>query len=438
MKKILLLILTLALTACGELGVDGEIVAPTRVPTSTTAPVVIVTATPEPTTPPTPHPAQMLAYVQAGALYLRLADFSGAPIQVDRCETNTACTLMHLRWSPDGTQLLYLRNTFDGASKNFLNVVDRSGAVRIVNDQINYVFAPTWSPDSQHFAYVVSTSDYVDNEQQLALHVVDANTLTDEMVGTLGFTVGCGGGPGSTSQQLLQLEGFGYFSTKLAWAAGDILLYSRMCDGAGIGRFDLKSRQRLEPYPDTRQLLNFTLNADRTRWVAVSMFDGGEKTEIALGNPAQVNYETFSTAEGQRLHSVFFGPQSGMVYYTTRQSTLSEYVDTLAYSLNSFPFISGVFDFYLTTLWAWTPSAEAVNLGTFDMFGIGSLTEDASGVVLFTQIPNDKLLYDAVKAGQSFDEVVAAQPYPSITRLNPGGGFETLIEHAGQVTLSTP
>lgn len=440
MKPTLLVILavSLMLTACGEIGVKGQVIAPTPAPTSTTPPVVVVTATLEPTSTAQPRPAPMLAYVQEGALYLRPADFSSDPIQVDRCEPNISCVLMHLLWSPDGTHLLYTHSPLDGRSEQFLKVVDRAGAVRIVSDHINYVFAPTWSPDSQRLAYVVGTAEYVDIEEQLALHIVEAATLTDEVIGTIGFGGGCGGGPGSTSQQILQLEGFGYFSAKLAWAAGDILLYSRTCSGSGIGRFDLQSRQRLEPYPDTRQLLNFTLNADRTRWAAVSMFDGGEKTEIALGNPAQVIYETFATADGQSLHSVFFGPHSNQLYYTTRQAGLSEFFDTTAYNATTFPFISGQFDFYTTALWAGAPGAEAQQLGTFDVFGIGSLAEDANGAVLFTQVPNDRLLYEVVKAGQPLTDALAALPRPAVMRLASGGTLDTLIDQAGELALSNP
>lgn len=437
-KPSLILVGALLLSACGQIGFNGQVVAPTPLATSTPPPVLVVTATPEPTATAQPRPAPMLAYVQSGVLYLRLADFSSDAIPVDRCEPGVACVLLHLQWSPDGQQLLYIQSALTGESKHFLKMVDRTGAVRLVSDQTASVFAPAWSPDGQHLAYVVDTAEFVDNEEQFALHVVAAASLTDEVVGTIGFGSGCGGGPGSTSQQLLQAEGFGYFSAKLAWAAGDILLYSRMCSGSGLGRFDLQSRQHLEPYSDLAQLHNFTLNADRTRWAAVSLSEGGEKTEIALGNPAQVMYDRFASADGLPVHSVFFGLQSNRLYYTTRLATLSEYFDTTAYQTTDSPFISGQFDFYTTTLWAGMPGAEAHQLGTFDLFGIGSLTEDENGAALFTQIPNDRLLYEAIKANQPLAEALAARPRPAIMRLVSGETLETLIENAGELALTPP
>lgn len=426
------------------------------------------------------QPIEKLAYVADRALWL--TTLGGTDKQkIDACPAQANdCGFTHLRWSPTGNFLLYLKYQ-DAIST--LHWVDQSGKTRLLpgaGEQQLGLHIPVWSADGQSLIYTVVAPNraatkteeptqpavFADNESnvgdgsvQLELRITRFPFVeAGQKIGIIDLYGGCGGGGYPASERIYGWEGLGTFpfashSLQLLWLDTDVLLYSRTCAGTGIGQFDLKSGKAL-PLIDKARLLSLTSNAARDQWAAITwdhhLAIGSAQAGLIATRPIADNIP--SIEELGRLDrpgitlagGVFYGATSGRLYYTTRQLQTILQIDEAGFNqlesdvMNLFVTYPR-FPIYQTTLFATTQddftNAQIVWQG--DAYGIGNVTESANGDLLFVRIDNGQGLYETLRTQQSLANIERAWPKPQTMRIPvTGGAPQVLIDNAGQVALT--
>lgn len=139
------LALSLMLTACGQLGLEGQVIPPTKIPTATNAPVVVVTATPAQTQPPEAN-----ATPEATLPPLALETWSSA--------SPNGHWLVEGEYAPDGQGTDHIRLTLkraDGSAQWLL--IDRHGPGGLGQYFPKYFY---WSPAGRYLYFAnESTAD---------------------------------------------------------------------------------------------------------------------------------------------------------------------------------------------------------------------------------------------------------------------------------------
>jgi hypothetical protein len=394
---VLLLLLVLSLAACA---------APVGAPQAGAA------STPGPEMQPPPMgTSQTVALVRGTSLLLGDSANPETIEEVTRCERQH-CRLLHLTWSPAGDELLFLDADY---ATGRVMVAGSSGEPRTLADGVNPTFAPAWSPDGTQVAFVIDTHEIMPgagnpgNEERVEVWVVDAAGGTPEKRGDIGFGTGCGGML-AFDQQLYEAEGFGYTGTRLAWSASDILLYTRNCGGAGIGRFDMASGEMIEPFSPTT-LRGAILDDTGARWAGV------DDSVIVTGDPTTTEYEVIWTSEP--VNAVTFGREPGTFYYVTRRPR-----DESRQHFES-------------ALWRYDAGTDQhEELWRAGDFGFARVTEDAAGDLLFVAIEHDSRgAFEAMTSGASGKEVNALMPHKRVMRLSPAGTVALFASDAGLVAV---
>jgi WD40 repeat protein len=182
--RTLVLCLILAfLASCGQAPIPAATITPTAIPTDTPTPTP--TATPTPTITPTPTPLgasePKLAFIgkdSQGTLGIYIDGlYTGQPEKISAVTVaEEDAPYLYLRWSPDGTQLIYENNNelnrrslfvFDAASNGIREMT------RIPSGK--YVFDLNWSPDGNLYfamASIGSGSIFLDE----LYHKLDVST----------------------------------------------------------------------------------------------------------------------------------------------------------------------------------------------------------------------------------------------------------------------
>ena len=356
----------------------------------------------------TPLPAAesaytVVAFVRNGVLYIQTPNAEA--VLVEDCAGN-ACRIFHLTWSPDGAYLLYYWQPIAENAKPELRLTDQQGHVQTVTQNAAFFRPAAWSPAGRQLAYLVNTerieeSATLGGARMMELWTVEVNDgalQNGQQRGEIRFGEGCGGGGRSASAEVYEVEGgfaYGYLAGIMAWSADDIILFSNNCGSRGVGRFDLATGAELEPYPGG--LRSLALNATRDQWVAID-----EQQQIVLGTPAALDYTPVAAQGAPEL--VFFGQQSGNLYYTTLTITgTAELVDTVA-TLDPQIFVSPYFDFTQAELRKidLATSAETV-LTAGHGYAYARATEGAiegATGLFFARVEDNTELFAAVQEGK--------------------------------------
>lgn len=393
------------------------------------------------TAPATPLPVAesaytVVAFVRAGVLYIQTPNAEAVP--VEDCAGN-ACRIFHLTWSPDGAYLLYYWQPTAENTKPEIRLADQQGNVQTVTQNAAFFRPAAWSPDGRQLAYLVNTER---SEESATLggarimelwtaEVNDGALQTVQQRGEIRFGEGCGGGGRSASAEVYEVEGgfaYGYLAGIVAWTAEDIILFSHNCGSRGVGRFDLATGAELEPYSGGLRSLSF--NATREQWVAID-----EQNQLVLGSAAALDYTPVAAQKPAEL--VFFGQQSGNLYYTTLTITdTKEMVDALA-NLDPQILVSPYFDFTQPELRKLDlASTTETVLGGEHGYAYARVTEGAGGL-FFAQVEDNTELLTALQEGKpTVDNYQELLPTVDVLWLPTGAAIpEVWLADAEQFTL---
>jgi hypothetical protein len=182
MKQLCFVILMLCLAACNPRRAEtvAPIVSPSvsktsvpTVPNTAPAQVTILTLVPTQSPQPTAKPSEVttpvndafdgktlrMAWVDLEKNLLQIIDLPGGktvatlPFSMPKSEMHEVPEYTVLRWSPDGRYLAFIRH--EGGT-NKLNVYDTfTGAIQLVQWELDFVGDVTWSPDNAWLAYSV-------------------------------------------------------------------------------------------------------------------------------------------------------------------------------------------------------------------------------------------------------------------------------------------
>ena len=409
----------------------------------------------------------LIAYQQDRQLFVNQLDASEAPMLVTACDETNAYDycLPQLHWSPTGTHFFYEAVE----SPYTLFISDLQGNQQGFTISSRPYRWPVWSPDGRQLLLFVGTNrpwgDHFNQELSFdelgfidevwLLQMDDAGNWGDPQMLTELETpgIGCGGGGGSVSDRLYELQD-GYPSgfqaaRKMFWTSENVIIYHLKCDyylSQGYGRYDIKTNQPLAPY--SGRLHGLKLGASGSRWVAVTGKEYDEDASVAhqlvMGHVNELGYEVVETpalsaAEvSVPVDMVFWGKYSGRIYYTSRVQTDSKDVTgDVPINWQSPPY----FHFYHTQLWTIQPdgSDERLLWESSDDHSYSRITETPDGDLLFVQIENDVARYEAMIGGVPEAEWREHFPHTHIMRLSPNASEpEIFIENARDLAVWLP
>jgi hypothetical protein len=379
------------------------------------------------------------AFVRDGTLYIQNGPVEDAA-PVEDCSAND-CFIYHLDWSPMGSHLLYYLGSYDGSTPHQIRVADTSGATQTVAEQVANVQPAGWSWDGTAIVYRADTDRYSEAGDGPAQRIQEVWTVAIAGDGTLGeaelhgevtFGEGCGGGGRSESANAYEREGgfaYGYLSGVTIWTPDDILLYSDNCSTRGVSRFDLANDVALDSYAGG--LRSLSINAAGDGWVAIN-----DENQLVAGTPSSLETEVISTTSAPEL--VFYGKETGTIYYTTLEITGgTDLVEQAAETLDESILIYPYFDQTVPGLIALDPtSGEETELDGNDGYAYARVAEMEDGSVIFSRVEDTSRLQDAVENEELTAENWRSYlPTVDVLRIAPGSNEPTvLVADAAQYT----
>jgi len=381
--------------------------------------------------------AGLISYQRDKQLWLARADLSGQPTQILECfdQDQVLCRLPTVHWSPDGSAFFY-EITVNGEHR--LIISDLQGQQQGFRLSRQPSRDPVWSPDGQRIVLFIKDTDrpwgnhgnpelspleigFNEEVWQLQLDPSGVWLASQKMTDLQTPGIGCGGGGGSTSDALYDMQGgftLGYQAAgRMAWSVDEVIIYPLTCDyWGGYGRLDSLAWQPLAPYDG--QLRGLTLDASATRWFAIT---GSNRTDdpvnnrLVTGTAAGTGYQVIKTAVPVEM--IFVGQQSGNLYYTSRQlldhKDLSEQIQ---WDMAVLPY----FNFYHSQLWTIQPDGSGERLlWESDDHSYSRVTETTDGDILFVLVENDVELYEIIAGGAPEAEWLEHLPHTHIMRLSP-------------------
>jgi hypothetical protein len=401
--------------------------------------------------------AGLITYQKDRQLWLSQADLSGQPLKLAQCidQRKVICSLPGIAWSPDGSHFLY-ETTVNGEHR--LLISDLQGQQQ--GFRLSHLPSrdPVWSPDGKKIILFVKDASrpwgdhtsqdfsaldfgFIDEVWQLQIDA-SGRWLAPQKVADLETPgIGCGGGGGSTSDALYDIQGgfaLGYQAARrMVWTNDDVIIYPLTCDyWQGYGRLDTQTWQPLAPYNGL--LRGIVLDSSGSRWYAVTGLnrdDDPNNNRLVTGTAGGTTYEVIDTAVPVEM--VFVGSQSGRLYYTARQ--LLEHKD-LSEQIKWDKSVEPYFNFYHTQLWTILPDGTDERLlWESDAHSLSRITETTGGDLLFVLVENDVDLYEVIAGGAPEEEWIEHLPRTHIMRLSPDGNEpEIWLEDAHSLTTLYP
>lgn len=222
--------------------------------------------------------------------------------------------LYELAWSPDGRRLIYgVRGEGDGY---VLYRTDVAGSEPVLlTDDAEISFPVTFSPTGTQVYYARPgnpTAVMEDNQVPVNIFVQDLTADTEaELVGTIGFGVGCGGGSPFPGDAVYDWEA-GFMGNGTTFAMTPYgLVYTTACTGDGLALLDLQTGIST-PLGD--QLGRAVLSPNGERLVAVEA-NGNVLTVVDLATLSLTPLGTVADPD-----QVAWGGDD-VIFYSTRTDT---------------------------------------------------------------------------------------------------------------------
>jgi hypothetical protein len=380
--------------------------------------------------------AGLITYQKDRQLWLSQADLSGEPLKLAECsdQRNVICSLPGITWSPDGSHFFY-QITVNGEHR--LLISDLQGQQQ--GFRLSHLPSrdPVWSPDGNKIVLFIVDSNrpwgdhsnpelspleigFIEEVWQLQMDPSGIWLAPPKVTDLETAGIGCGGGGGSTSDALYDIQdGFalGYQAArKMVWTNDYVIIYPLTCDyWQGYGRLDTQTWQPLTPYSGL--LRGLTLDSSGSRWYAVTGInrdDDPNNNRLVTGTAGGTTYEVIDTAVPVEM--VFEGLQSGRLYYTSRE--LLEHKD-LSEQIKWDKSVVPYFNFYHTQLWTiLSDGTDERLLWESDDHSFSRVTETMDGDVLFVLVENDVDLYEVIASGAPEEEWIEHLPHAHIVRFS--------------------
>lgn len=388
----------------------------------------------------TPYANGLLTFRQNDQLLVTDPDLANAPTPSEARGPGI--------WSPDGNFVLIPEHRPE-TLEAFIHVVDHQGVGQTITIQPYLNRLPTWSPDSQSFAFLAHTGipwgEYSDNWltsgfiEELWVATIDEAGQIESLERIADLETpghGCGGGGYSISDQLfLRQLGDGSNEVSLVWTEQNILVYRLSCGiTPGYGRFDMNTLEPFPYHPEKARSLN--LDPLQERWVSIDgfkLFGEDSANRLITGSIGTTDIVTLETSAP--VHTINVGTMSGRIYYTSRQPIGNEEI-----TMPLPPEWSSLFHFYHTQLWVM--DADGANeqlLWESDVHSISRLIETPAGDILFVVVENDVALFEAITGDTPQNEWDRFAPQTYIMRLaQTGVAPEIWLTNADRLSLWLP
>lgn len=380
--------------------------------------------------------AGLITYQKDRQLWLSQADLSGDSFTLAECaeRDKVICDLPRITWSPDGSHFFY-QVTVNGEHR--LLISDLQGQQQ--GFRLSHLPSrdPVWSPDGNKIVLFIVDSNrpwgdhssldfsalnfgFMEEVWQLQMEPSGIWLAPTKVTDLETAGIGCGGGGGSTSDALYDIQGgfaLGHQAAReMVWTNDDAIIYPLTCDyWQGYGRLDTQTGHPLAPYSGL--LRGLTLDSSGSRWFAVTGFnrnDDPANNRLVTGTADRTEYEVIETAVPVEM--VFVGLESGRLYYTSRE--LLEHKD-LSKQIKWDKSVAPYFNFYHTQLWTILPDGSDERLlWESDDHSFSRVTETMEGDVLFVLIENDVELYETIAGGTPEEEWIAHLPHTHIMHLS--------------------
>jgi hypothetical protein len=348
----------------------------------------------------------------------RLNNLPGIPLTQDEISAKT-----HILPSPNGQQVAFIQ---DETSLYSFSLVETRGIQRI-SEKTARGFPPAWSPDGTQLAYMRDTGAS-SSEGVIQLEIV----VNENVLGRLSFTANCDTTLRYQVDRLYAKEtGFQGNNLMFAWLFGDRFVYTPNCTGQGLKIWNAEQETDLG-----ENLRRAQLAPDLNRIAAIS--DEGIVV-IDLSTLEQIVIPTIAPPD--QLGWDITGTQ---IYYSTLTAAGPTVFDDASRQTELEP-ILGVFPFEsrLNTVRLYqidiNNHAEVQRWEGQNGFAIGRIQglPDGSGV-LFTYVPSDRVFLAAVINGEDPAKIFQSIPQTQLFFLPTDSTTAQPLAYTAQPILAVP
>jgi hypothetical protein len=332
-----------------------------------------------------------------------------------------------MKWSPDGSQLVFSAPTDSGTLSLYSVAVGGAPVLLTENAFDGTTF--DISPDGQSVVYARVTGESSAEYIPFDILSVPIEGGASEVVGTAGFGAGCGGGSLFPGDTMLWRDTHGIGSPGFFELTASGLVYGDVC--AGLLRADLQTGFVLPLGPNYSGAV---LSDDGTK-IAARMYDEGSSSFRPVVIHLETGETTFLTT-AQQPERLAWGP-TGELFYTTQEDTGVIVPGTDGEAFANQGFIGGM-PVYEVAIHRLTLSPlsdeEILRVPGYTISRLDVAPDNSA--IFFTTVPNGEAWADAVMNQGDIEDFVPYFPL-ALSRFDlASGAVDVLAPDLWSVTLN--
>lgn len=313
----------------------------------------------------------------------------------------------YLRWSPDGTALLFTSIEYiNGTSVSKAYIAESGQALRLVASGIAGDFGAVWSPDGAEVGYAIVADSTDPFNQTYQLQAVPRAGGTPRAVGTFKMTYFGEGVPDEDpADSVVRGESYLTVNPATAWLPNGILHPKNGIYNVGI---ELTAFDGTLIAEQPEAIRHPVLSPDKSRIVAIASSQQGEGVVLIDAKTLQVQTTLYSSADP--IEAVGWGTDSQTVYFSVAKlsNTIQAQNNAIAQQINYGMGVKA--NIYDVTLWR----SDVSNTNTAALFTVkGRSIRDIAGVndnlIVFSYIESSERQVNAINAGDSSAAALGAR-----------------------------